>query len=145
MKKWLYLILLSCLCCACRQGESIYHQYHPIEAQAWHRQDSLRFDIQVEPHLLAKCQERQACYLIQIRENSLQAYPYSNLVLAIESRCDSLVHIDTLDILQKENLPVDCPFELSADKFPYQILVYHLMQDEQLPNLQSLGLEIRLK
>lgn len=145
MRKIALLLFVACLSMACQRENCLYHQYRHLPDASWHQQDSLRFSIDVAPHLAAKCQESQALYRVQMRASSRQAYPYRNLIVAIESHCDSLIHIDTLDILQKENLSVDCPFELSADKFPYRVLIYHLMQDEQLPGLQSIGLEISLK
>lgn len=145
MKKWIYFIVLSCLCCACHHRESIYHQYRHLPQQTWHRQDSLSFDIRIEPHLAAKHQHQAVYYRWQMEEDGWRHYPYQNLMVAVESHCDSVIYRDTIDLMQKENLPAPCPFRLSADKFPYKVVVYHLMQDESLINLHRLGLEITIQ
>lgn len=144
MKRILSIVLLACLCSACCHRESIYHQYLYFQDYSWKQSDTLIFCVDAEPHLAEKCQESQALYQIAIDEHSLKAYPYQHLWVAIRSTSDSLSLIDTLDLLQKENLSIDCPFRLSADKFPFSVDFYHLMQDEALPNLHRIGLEIKL-
>lgn len=144
MKRILSIVLIACLCSACCHRESIYHRYLYFQESSWKQSDTIRFQVEVEPHLAEKCQESPAAYHLAIDEHFLKAYPYQHLWVAIRSTRDSISHIDTLDLMQKENLSIDCPFRLSADKFPFSVDFYHLMQDEKLPNLHRIGLEIKL-
>ncbi len=146
MRKFLFIALLSCLCSACCRQESIYHRYRHFDQYRWGTSDTMHFFIQPEPHLVEKCPDGAiAYYHFQIDRHHLKDYPYQNLMVAIETSNDSLSHTDTIDIWQKENLPIPCPFELHTDKFPFTVKIYHLMQDEYLPNLHRIGLEVTIQ
>ncbi len=149
MKRLTLLLLLCCCCYACQDRRCLYHQYRYIAHESWQQQDSLSFDIQVEPQLLARYEEGlPISYNLCIDQSQTAAYPYRNLMVAVMTQCDNGVHIDTLDLRphdrQKENPSCLAPFVLSADRFPFRVVVYHLMQDEQLPHLQRLGLELTI-
>lgn len=134
------ILLVSC------QQVTVFHEYHCIENQEWHRTDTQTF---VVPDSIERGR-----YQLSLELRYDQAYPYREAWLAIEDsarqRIDTLC-IEMLDrsgsrtgrglagvlISTSESMPL---YIHQQQRLKFK--VYHLMRNEALPYIYNVGIRI---
>ncbi|MBQ8674289.1 MAG: gliding motility lipoprotein GldH [Bacteroides sp.] len=157
------LPLLASLLMACGERQTVYHAYHTLPMEGWHRQDTLPFDIPLPDSL--------ATYRLSVEVRHRGNYPYRNLRLLLchEDAPDRHPSQDSLNLLlatptgrwtgdglsglYQNSFPVGPIRIASLPSLPspqdttirckhFRLHLHHLLPDSLLPGLSDIGIKV---
>ena len=154
------MMLTGCLC-ACRQ-RPLFYVYQPLPSGEWHTMDTLCFELAEVP--------ADGRYQVSVGVRTTNLYPYEDLWLVVERRdADDSRHRDTLCLqvngeqgtggLRRsgQQMPVwqtagtvihECEdsvatLDLTVQRMPVRLLIYHLMRRQSLTGISDVGVKVQ--